>query len=113
MGLRALPFSSPNFGVVQTSPRHHRLGSSTKFIVVSAKDGEEPKKRKQSLFSSVTEALDFSHVRSAEDAQLLEKARETTRSGGKMSREQVRLSANSTPISYLHPHPSLSAISHW
>ncbi|RVW42412.1 Potassium transporter 2 [Vitis vinifera] len=46
-------------------------------------ENEEPKKSKQSLFSSVTEALDFSQVRSVEDAQLLEKARDATQSGGR------------------------------
>ncbi|XP_031477042.1 uncharacterized protein LOC116248410 [Nymphaea colorata] len=52
-------------------------------------DGKQAKgSRKQSLFGSVTEALDFSQVRSADDAILLEEARETTRSGGRMSREQ-------------------------
>lgn len=56
---------------------------------------EEKKKKKtgggvQSLFNNVTEALDFSQVRSSEDAMLLEDAREATRSGGRMSREQVR-----------------------
>ncbi|CAA7406215.1 unnamed protein product [Spirodela intermedia] len=54
---------------------------------------EEKKKKKtsggvQSLFNNVTEALDFSQVRSSEDAMLLDEAREATRSGGKMSREQ-------------------------
>ncbi|OVA19667.1 hypothetical protein BVC80_8585g10 [Macleaya cordata] len=49
---------------------------------------EEPKKRKQSLFGSVTEALDFSQVRSAEDAALLDEAREATKSGGKLNKEQ-------------------------
>ncbi|KAL6326582.1 hypothetical protein AAG906_008444 [Vitis piasezkii] len=99
MGLRALPLSpshnsfSPSLGVAQPLPRHHRLSRSSKFVVVSAKvdeknEKEEPKKSKQSLFSSVTEALDFSQVRSVEDAQLLEKARDATQSGGRMSREQ-------------------------
>ncbi|KAL5720833.1 hypothetical protein ACHQM5_013464 [Ranunculus cassubicifolius] len=49
---------------------------------------EEKTKRKQSLFGSVTEALDFSQVRSAEDAQLIEEARETTGSGGRMNQQQ-------------------------
>ncbi|KAL3622057.1 hypothetical protein CASFOL_034253 [Castilleja foliolosa] len=49
---------------------------------------EEPKKRKQSLFESVTEALDFSQVRSEKDAELLDEAREQTKSGERMSREQ-------------------------
>lgn len=109
MGLRALPLSSshkafsPNSGVAQTFPKHHRLSRSSKFVVVSSKvDGEndkESKKGKQSLFSSVTEALDFSQVRSAEDAQLLEDARDATRSGGRMSREQVHLQKPAYPSS--------------
>lgn len=49
---------------------------------------EERKKTKQSLFGSITEALDFSQVRSEEDAVLLEDARDATKSGEKMSREQ-------------------------
>lgn len=56
---------------------------------VSAKQEKQEEKKKQSLFSSVTEALDFSQVRSAEDAQLIEEAREATKSGERMSREQV------------------------
>ncbi|KAK9128192.1 hypothetical protein Syun_016989 [Stephania yunnanensis] len=47
------------------------------------------KSKKQSLFSSVAEALDFSQVRSAQDAELLEEAREATRSGKMMNREQA------------------------
>lgn len=132
MGLRVLPLSpshnsfSPNLGVAQTLPRHHRLSRSSKFVVVSAKvdennEKEEPKKSKQSLFSSVTEALDFSQVRSVEDAQLLEKARDATQSGGRMSREQVHLqkpvypasSSLLTCIFMLDGHSSVSAISNW
>ncbi|CAL9098044.1 hypothetical protein MUK42_37769 [Musa troglodytarum] len=54
------------------------------------KSGEEggTKKSKQSLFGSIAEALDFSQVRSSEDAVLIEDAREVTRSGKKMTREQ-------------------------
>ncbi|XP_068644602.1 uncharacterized protein [Aristolochia californica] len=51
-------------------------------------DEEQVRKSKQSLFSSVTEALDFSQVRSTEDAELIEEARTTTRSGSRMTREQ-------------------------
>ncbi|KAL5732985.1 hypothetical protein ACOSP7_032328 [Xanthoceras sorbifolium] len=94
MGLRALPFSpssngfSSHVGVAQNLS-NYRLDKITKFRVAAKKEEEEPpKKNKQSLFSSVTEALDFSQVRSSEDAQLLEDARDATRSGGKMSREQ-------------------------
>ncbi|XP_042434002.1 uncharacterized protein LOC122020234 [Zingiber officinale] len=45
-------------------------------------------KSKQSLLGSITEALDFSQVRSTKDALLLEEAREATQSGKKMNREQ-------------------------
>ena len=104
MGLRALPLSSSShnaFGVAQTLPRHHHsLIRSSKFVVVNS--AKEPqKKSKQSLFSSVAEALDFSQVRSAEDAQLLEAARDTTQSGGRMSREQVHACKNPPMHSFL------------
>ncbi|KAK3003580.1 hypothetical protein RJ639_019986 [Escallonia herrerae] len=98
MGLRALPLSPsqngflPKLGVAQNLSTHN-LNRSSKLRVVSAKsekegEEEEPKKRKQNLFESVTEALDFSQVRSAEDALLLDDAREATKSGEKMTREQ-------------------------
>ncbi|KAA8539501.1 hypothetical protein F0562_026193 [Nyssa sinensis] len=77
----------------QSLSRNTTLYRTSKYrVVVSAKLEEksekEPEKSKQSFFGSLTDALDFSQVRSAEDAQLLEEARETTRSGDKMSREQ-------------------------
>ncbi|KAM0950539.1 putative GATA-type transcription activator [Dioscorea sansibarensis] len=50
--------------------------------------GKPQEKSKQSLFTNLTDALDFSQVRSSQDAQLLEEAREATKAGGKMSREQ-------------------------
>lgn len=97
MGLRALPLTPPrsnfpsNFGVSQDLCTY-RFNKAFKFTV-SAKtekgEKEEPKKNNQSLFSNITEALDFSQVRSAEDAELLAEAREATKSGEKMSREQV------------------------
>lgn len=59
----------------------------------------ETKKRKQNLFESVTEALDFAQVRSEEDAQLLDDARKATKSGSKMTREQVMM------ISYIYWYP--------
>ncbi|XP_039070820.1 uncharacterized protein LOC120217863 [Hibiscus syriacus] len=97
MGQRALPLS-PSQNII---PKQHfcsqmRLRScksSPTSIRVSAKQQEKgekeeaKKKSKQSLFSSVTEALDFSQVRSVKDAELLDEAREATRSGGRMSRE--------------------------
>ncbi|XWS65609.1 hypothetical protein CRYUN_Cryun05aG0128400 [Craigia yunnanensis] len=97
MGLRTLPLSPsqnsipPHVGLPQQFYTH-RLSTRSSMFRVSAKqengEKEEPKKSKQSLFSSVTEALDFSQVRSVKDGELLEEAREATRSGGKMSREQ-------------------------
>ncbi|KAK9284056.1 hypothetical protein L1049_012316 [Liquidambar formosana] len=98
MALRALPLSPshnglpPRFSVAQNLSKNG-LYKSSKLRIVSAKsedqkDEKEAKKSKQSLFSSVAEALDFSQVRSEEDAQLLEEAREATGSGERMSREQ-------------------------
>lgn len=60
---------------------------------VMAEKGEEREsvggENKKSLFSSVTEALDFSAVRSSRDAELLDDARQATKAGGRMTREQV------------------------
>ncbi|CAL9008327.1 unnamed protein product [Prunus brigantina] len=99
--LRTLPLTPPhgkfpsNFGVAESlSNRGGFISKSSQFRVLAKTekgekgDKEEPKKTKQSLFSSVTEALDFSQTRSAEDALLIEDAREATKSGEKMSREQ-------------------------
>ncbi|KAJ8442671.1 hypothetical protein Cgig2_003715 [Carnegiea gigantea] len=102
MGLRTLPLSSfSQNGLFQQSiapPPQTCLrqshGGSYRLRVVSAKKEEksskddEGKNNKQSLFTSVTDALDFAQVRSVEDAQLLEDARQATKSGGRMSREQ-------------------------
>lgn len=101
MGLKALPLSPSHSGFLgnaAVAPKFSRYQSSRScnFTVVSAKkestSTEEEAggnaKKQQSLFSSVAEALDFSQVRSAKDAELLEEARESTRSGGRMSREQ-------------------------
>lgn len=71
---------------------------------------EKPKeKSKQSLFTNLTDALDFSQVRSSQDAQLLEEAREATKTGGKMSREQV-CSIDPTLIRYLDTCQSILSI---
>ncbi|KAJ0975506.1 hypothetical protein J5N97_017471 [Dioscorea zingiberensis] len=100
MSMRALPLSSsqnccPPFTVLSSNSK--ALKGNETYInyggvkAMSEKNGgqkEEPKKSKQSLFTNLTEALDFSQVRSSEDAQLLEEAREATKSGGKMSQEQ-------------------------
>lgn len=76
-----------NFPGVQNLSNLKSNRTSYRFIV-SAKVDENKNKNKQSLFSSVTEALDFSQVRSVKDAELLQDAREATMSGGRMSRAQ-------------------------
>ncbi|KAK6131842.1 hypothetical protein DH2020_034416 [Rehmannia glutinosa] len=98
MGLRAIPLSPSQNGLlpptatVQRYPHYSFSRNSSKLVVITCAKkenvDEEPKKRKQSLFESVTEALDFSQVRSEKDAELLEEAREKTKSGERMSREQ-------------------------
>lgn len=100
MGFKALPLSPSQNGFlcktgVAPSLSKYRGRRNNSFIVLSAeKDNTirisepEKKKQQQSLFSSVTEALDFSQVRSVRDAELLEDARDATQSGGRMSREQ-------------------------
>lgn len=100
--IRTLPLSSPhrnfasNFGAAERLPNSGFISrsSSSQFRVLAKTEKgekeEEPKKEtKQSLFSSVTEALDFSQTRSAEDAVLIEEARDATKSGERMSRQQV------------------------
>ncbi|XP_068481531.1 uncharacterized protein [Phaseolus vulgaris] len=79
---------SPNSGLIHDTTDCSRVNRSIKFRVSAKQEKQEENKKKQSLFSSVTEALDFSQVRSAEDAQLIEEAREATRSGERMNREQ-------------------------
>ncbi|XP_008792206.2 uncharacterized protein LOC103708882 [Phoenix dactylifera] len=97
--MRALPLSysqnccPPSMGLPNNISVLRPSRSATRLVKVWAKTDEgegngEAKKSKQSLFESVTEALDFSQVRSSEDAQLLEEAREATRAGGQMNRQQ-------------------------
>eukprot|EP00262_Sarcandra_glabra_P018423 TRINITY_DN6615_c0_g1_i2.p1 TRINITY_DN6615_c0_g1~~TRINITY_DN6615_c0_g1_i2.p1 ORF type:complete len:185 (+),score=31.81 TRINITY_DN6615_c0_g1_i2:30-557(+) len=98
--MRALPLSSsnqccpPTLGVpLNMSSCRPYKSSNFRGVSVLAKleekdENEEPKMSKQSLFGSLTDALDFSQVRSAEDALLLEEAREATKSGEKMTKEQ-------------------------
>lgn len=101
MGLRGPPLSPsqnglfPNSGITQFGTnknliRHGAIKRTSKFRRVSAKseNEEEPNKDKQSLFGMVTDALDFAQVRSEADAQLLDEAREATKSGEKMNKEQ-------------------------
>lgn len=103
MGLRALPLSPSQNGLLTAHNKypqsHISYCRSSRVAVICAKkeNGEEeaktPPTRKQNLFESVTEALDFSQVRSARDAELLEEARQATRSGDQMSREQVLITS--------------------
>ncbi|KAL5569626.1 hypothetical protein UlMin_026201 [Ulmus minor] len=97
MGLKTLPLTPPhtnflpNLGTPQISSNYGANCKTFKFRVLAKKESgkeDEPKKTKQSLFGSVTEALDFSQVRSEEDAELLYEARQATKSGGKMTKEQ-------------------------
>lgn len=115
MGLGALPLSSHSvcfpaiIGPAETFPRNRLSCGSFKLRGISAKLEENDQKRKeeeeeeqandkkrnqQSVFGSVMDALDFSKVRSEEDAQLLDEARQVTKSGGRMTREQVFLPEN-------------------
>ncbi|KAL8096776.1 uncharacterized protein LOC141671953 [Apium graveolens] len=82
-------------GLATPKQAMHSRSAGTLIFVVSAKKKNEEEaetnnetKRKQNLFESVTEALDFAQVRSEEDAQLLDDARQATKSGSKMTREQ-------------------------
>lgn len=100
MGLEALPLLSAS-QIYAHVPAFPPQAPNVRFVKaftvrkIWAKKGEDagkestPKKSKQSLFGSVTEALDFSQVRSAEDAGLLDEAREATRAGGRMNKAQV------------------------
>ncbi|KAF8716862.1 hypothetical protein HU200_025961 [Digitaria exilis] len=90
MAMRALPLTpskSSSFGAHQTTPCFRPSGGSPRSVRAYAKgNGEDG--NKQSLFGSITEALDFSQVRSEKDAELLYEAREKTKGGGRMTREQ-------------------------
>ncbi|KZV34923.1 hypothetical protein F511_04897 [Dorcoceras hygrometricum] len=101
MGLKALPLSPSQNGLfippanTAQSYFQHGYGRKSRLSVGiscakngATDDNQETGKRKQNLFESVTEALDFSQVRSEEDAQLLDEARKATKSGDRMSREQ-------------------------
>ncbi|GLT94595.1 hypothetical protein SLE2022_123260 [Rubroshorea leprosula] len=98
MGLRTLPLSPSQQGFLPLPlplpppPPHplcagagrERFKRSCARLRVSASKEE----RKPSVFSAITDALDFSQVRSSKDAELLEEARESTSSGERMTREQ-------------------------
>uniref|UniRef100_J3L5C5 GATA-type transcription activator N-terminal domain-containing protein n=1 Tax=Oryza brachyantha TaxID=4533 RepID=J3L5C5_ORYBR len=90
MAMRAITLShsqSASFGHHQSSPSFRPSTASPRSVKVHAKADEE-KGSKQSLFGSITEALDFSQVRSEKDAELLYEAREATKDGGRMTKEQ-------------------------
>uniref|UniRef100_A0A0E0JQF1 Uncharacterized protein n=1 Tax=Oryza punctata TaxID=4537 RepID=A0A0E0JQF1_ORYPU len=93
MAMRAITLShsqSASFGHHhhhQTMPSF-RPSTASRSVKVYAKADEE-KGSKQSLFGSITEALDFSQVRSEKDAELLYEAREATKDGGRMTKEQA------------------------
>ena len=76
-------------------PRPERITSRRCVAVRAAgkesqgKEEEEEEEEKKSLFTSLTDALDFAAVRSDKDAALLQEARQATKLGEKMSREQV------------------------
>ncbi|XP_010554706.1 PREDICTED: uncharacterized protein LOC104824356 [Tarenaya hassleriana] len=97
MGPRALTLQhsssfSSHAGFWQTPSRSCRRPRWAAIKAAKREEEEEEERKKKgkatSLFSSVTEALDFSQVRSEKDAELLYEAREATQSGGRMNREQ-------------------------
>ncbi|CAH8333144.1 unnamed protein product [Eruca vesicaria subsp. sativa] len=95
MGLRALPLQH-NAGFISTtkvpiSRNWPRISRNPRWVVVSAKQEKDEEKKREdetSLFTRLTDALDFAQVRSEKDAELLYEAREATKSGGKMNKEQ-------------------------
>ena len=81
MAMRALalpPSQSSSFGLHQSMPCFKPGSASPRSVKAYAKaDDEEEKVPKQSLFGNITEALDFSQVRSEKDAELLYEARDS------------------------------------
>lgn len=95
MGLGTLPFTSPYYSSFTSKSKlvHNNTNNynrTKKFIVSAKQEKKEEDKNKQSFFTSVTDALDFAQPRSEQDAQLIADAREATKSGEKMSKEQVQ-----------------------
>ncbi|XP_058781387.1 uncharacterized protein LOC131655558 [Vicia villosa] len=93
MGLGTLPLTSPYYSSFTTKSKlvHNNTNNynrTKKFIVSAKQEKKEEDKNKQSFFTSVTDALDFAQPRSEQDAQLIADAREATKSGEKMSKEQ-------------------------
>ena len=97
MAMRSLalsPSQSSSFGLHQSMPSSFKPSSaSARSVKAYAKadeeEEEEKKVPKQSLFGNITEALDFSQVRSEKDAELLYEARDSIKDEGRMTREQV------------------------
>jgi hypothetical protein len=93
MAMRALalpPSQSSSFGLHQSMPCFKPSNANPRSVKAYAKADEEEKKvPKQSLFGNITEALDFSQVRSEKDAELLYEARDSIKEEGRMTREQV------------------------
>uniref|UniRef100_A0ACD5WFN5 Uncharacterized protein n=1 Tax=Avena sativa TaxID=4498 RepID=A0ACD5WFN5_AVESA len=95
MAMRALalpPSQSSSFGLHQSMPSFRPSSASPRSVKAYAKaneeEEEEKKVPKQSLFGNITEALDFSQVRSEKDAELLYEARDSIKEEGRMTREQ-------------------------
>ncbi|CAM0883045.1 unnamed protein product [Alopecurus aequalis] len=93
MSMRALALShsqSSSFGLHQSMPSFKPSSASPRSVKAYAKaeEEEEEKRPKQSLFGNITEALDFSQVRSEKDAELLYEARDSIKDEGRMTREQ-------------------------
>ena len=96
MAMRALalpPSQSSSFGLHQSMTCFKPSSASPRSVKAYAKADEEEegeeKVPKQSLFGNITEALDFSQVRSEKDAELLYEARDSIKEEGRMTREQV------------------------
>eukprot|EP00249_Psilotum_nudum_P009617 c22045_g1_i1 orf=50-598(+) len=74
-----------------TFPNRKRFASDAVLVRSSEQGrqvGEEETDGQSSVFSSVADSLDYSQDRSRTDAELIDGARDATRSGEKMSREQ-------------------------
>ncbi|KAF3321839.1 hypothetical protein FCM35_KLT14055 [Carex littledalei] len=93
MEMRVLSLSSsqnylpPSFGSKNTSS----CFKPNSIKVYASKEGEDSSAKgetKQSLFTTLTDALDFSQIRSEKDAELLYEARESTKDGGRMTKDQ-------------------------
>jgi hypothetical protein len=99
MEMRVLPVSSsrnylpPRFGSNNAlfKPNFNSVNSVKVYASKEGANGSTKGEPKQSLFTNLTDALDFAQVRSEEDAELLYEAREATKAGGMMTRDQVIL----------------------